>query len=74
MVFTKNVTLPGNIFLSLVAHYYAKNNVLVSTEMWVGTTNPLFGVSKITQKRLSFSIFLFGLVFWHAFWKVLRQS
>lgn len=61
--FTKKFTLQGNIFLSLIALYYAKNNVFVSTAMWVGTTNPLLGVSKITQKRLSFSIFLFVLVF-----------
>jgi hypothetical protein len=37
--------------------------MFVSTAMWVDTTNLLLGVSKITQKRLSFSIFLFVLVF-----------
>ena len=38
--FTKKFTLQGNIFLSLVAHYYAKNNVFVSTEMWLARQTP----------------------------------
>ena len=64
MVFLqKNLPYKETFFLSLIALYYAKNNVFVSTAMWVGTTNLLLGVSKITQKRLSFSIFLFVLVF-----------